>query len=497
MSQDCTQHLCESTASVRFNVDSYTPVRLNERAGSGSGPAVLGKVGGRFQFADKPNANNRVYPKGLWESVLSSDKVKSRLAERSMYGELDHPTDRKATSLKEASHVVTMLEMRSDGEIYGEAEVLDTPYGRVLNTLLAAKTKPGISSRANGGVRKLNNGILEVLIEGFKLDTWDFVSVPSTEGAFPALLQEHVEAHEHAVYAALTTLVEASGDPSTILAAGRILSQLSNQPLRESAAQTVASRTEALVLENTAPTEPSTPTHQDVNIMSEQLHEAAVAGLLTEERAKLATERTALQEQATLAESEARTSREKVSLLEAKLLEADEKAKEMEKAKAKDEDEDEEKKDSKEKNEAAETIIEQLLIREDAACRIIDEAVAQLREANSRAAAGEALVESMLDQQGEYAKSIAIDEAIAALPEGADAASMRALLEAAPNAATVRSQAESAVAMITPGGRAAREPLPTPATLNESAARVARANNNSNTNSRPVLHGLLRQMGGN
>lgn len=136
------------------------------------------RVEGVFQRSDVENANKRVYPRRIWEKELGEKRVMEALSSRSMYGELDHPSDGK-TMLKRVSHVVTGLELSEDGTVTGGADILPTPNGQILRTLFESGTQVGISSRGSGSVQ---SGVVQ---EDFKLGTFDFVARPSTPGALP------------------------------------------------------------------------------------------------------------------------------------------------------------------------------------------------------------------------------------------------------------------------------------------------------------------------
>ena len=74
----------------------------------------------------------------------------------------------------------------------GKVEILGTPSGNILKELLKANIKLGISSRGMGSVKQLSeDGTMEVQND-FELVCWDFVSNPSTHGAFMAPISEGV-----------------------------------------------------------------------------------------------------------------------------------------------------------------------------------------------------------------------------------------------------------------------------------------------------------------
>jgi len=142
---------------------------------------------GKLQEAEVQNGNGRVYPqKVLRREMQNYDKL---VKERRALGELDHPDD-SVINLKNASHLVT--DVWWDGNsVMGKVKVLDTPSGNVLRSLVDSGVSLGISSRGLGSVSEGTNGTVTVQ-EDFQLICFDFVSEPSTPGAYMGL-QEGVE----------------------------------------------------------------------------------------------------------------------------------------------------------------------------------------------------------------------------------------------------------------------------------------------------------------
>jgi hypothetical protein len=104
-------------------------------------------------------------------------------------GELDHP-DSSVINLKNVSH--NIRECGWDGDdVVGVVEILPTPSGNILKELLKAGIRLGISSRGMGSVEQIGEGKVKVG-EDFELLGWDFVSNPSTQGAFMESLNESV-----------------------------------------------------------------------------------------------------------------------------------------------------------------------------------------------------------------------------------------------------------------------------------------------------------------
>jgi hypothetical protein len=148
-------------------------------------------VKGVLQRADAKNQNGRVYPKNILirEAKKYSD---INIKERRALGELDHP-DSSIVNLNNVSHNIT--EMHWDGnDLVGTVEILSTPSGNILKELFKCGIKLGISSRGLGSVKQLGEGEVEVQSD-FELIAFDFVSNPSTHGAFlrPSNMNESVD----------------------------------------------------------------------------------------------------------------------------------------------------------------------------------------------------------------------------------------------------------------------------------------------------------------
>ena len=137
-------------------------------------------VSGKIQAADMPNANRRIYDYDTLKQQVQL-YAEGPVAEKRALGELDHP-ESSVINLKNVCHNITRLWW--DGkELYGEFEILPTPSGNILKELFLAGINVGVSSRAMGTVSPIGEGLVQVG-EDLELICWDFVSTPSTFGAF-------------------------------------------------------------------------------------------------------------------------------------------------------------------------------------------------------------------------------------------------------------------------------------------------------------------------
>ena len=110
---------------------------------------------------------------------------KVQIAERRALGELDHP-DSSVVNLNNASHNILEMHWKGD-DLVGTVEVLGTPAGNILKELFKSGIKLGISSRGLGSVKEIHEDNGEDTVEvqpDFELIAFDFVSNPSTHGAF-------------------------------------------------------------------------------------------------------------------------------------------------------------------------------------------------------------------------------------------------------------------------------------------------------------------------
>lgn len=140
----------------------------------------VSEVVGIMQRAGAKNQNGRIYERKILEEQVKQ-YMENFVKVGNAYGELDHP-ESPIVSLKNASHVVKDLWWEGD-DLVGRVELLNTPSGNIVKEILKGGHTIGISSRGTGSVQQTNEGTLMVQPD-FELVCWDFVSNPSTQGAF-------------------------------------------------------------------------------------------------------------------------------------------------------------------------------------------------------------------------------------------------------------------------------------------------------------------------
>ena len=171
-----------------------------------SGPDGHGKnlyLKGICIEGNKRNANDRVYP--LHEISKAVNTINQQIKEgNSVLGEVDHPDDLKI-NLDRVSHMI--IDMWMDGPNgYGKLKILPTPMGQLIQSMLEAGVKLGVSSRGSGEVDSGGK------VQGFEIITVDVVAQPSAPGAYPTPVYEHL-INNTGGYKAYQIAQEVQGDP--------------------------------------------------------------------------------------------------------------------------------------------------------------------------------------------------------------------------------------------------------------------------------------------
>ena len=167
-----------------------SPNQINESMKENNGKLI---VKGVLQRAEAKNQNGRVYPREIL--VRESKKYDENFVkQKRALGELDHP-DSSVVNLQNVSHNVKEMHFEGDN-LVGTCEILTTPSGNILRELFKNGIKLGISSRGLGSVemvQEANGDTVSKVGDDFELIAFDFVSNPSTHGAFLYPMNESVD----------------------------------------------------------------------------------------------------------------------------------------------------------------------------------------------------------------------------------------------------------------------------------------------------------------
>ena len=144
-------------------------------------------IEGVFLQGDIKNRNGRMYPMETLRREVARYNENHVLAGRAL-GELGHP-DGPTVNLDRVSHKITSLR-ESGSNFIGKAKILNTPMGKIAESLISEGVKLGVSSRGVGSLQVTREGI-NVVGEDFMLATAaDIVADPSAPDAFVSGIME-------------------------------------------------------------------------------------------------------------------------------------------------------------------------------------------------------------------------------------------------------------------------------------------------------------------
>lgn len=151
-----------------------------ETLSEGEGDSKKLYIHGVFAQHSVVNRNRRIYPKGVMNESME-DYIREYVTNNRAVGELEHPSNTKINMDRIALKIESLYE---DGNSYiGKARVLDTPCGKIIKGLIEGGVQLGVSTRADGSVKKNGSGIMEVQ-SGLKMAAIDCVTSPSAPDAF-------------------------------------------------------------------------------------------------------------------------------------------------------------------------------------------------------------------------------------------------------------------------------------------------------------------------
>lgn len=138
-------------------------------------------IEGVFLQADIKNRNGRLYPKDILDKEVKR-YMKENVKKNRAYGELGHP-DSPTINLDRVSHMIKDLKLE-DKNFIGKAKIMDTPYGKIVKSLIDEGASLGVSSRGMGSLKTTKDGTSEVQKDFMLATAADIVADPSAPDAF-------------------------------------------------------------------------------------------------------------------------------------------------------------------------------------------------------------------------------------------------------------------------------------------------------------------------
>lgn len=218
--------------TVQFDDVYYTKLNIDESS-RGLKPGVLSTVEGPFMEVEIENRNGRKYTQSLIRNkIVEADYTKEQLENRTLLGEARHPQDRYEVWIPDVSHNIIALWFNEDGTLLmGRADILDTPMGRIVQTLVDYGSKVGISARASGRMVQMN-GDTYAEEESYQFKTFDFVTNPSFVQSRMEELPDSLTAES--IYEPMKQIIENEESSLPLLEACKsILNSVSSNKLKE------------------------------------------------------------------------------------------------------------------------------------------------------------------------------------------------------------------------------------------------------------------------
>ena len=145
-------------------------------------------IEGTFLQGDIQNRNGRMYPMEILESEVNR-YVKEFVSKKRAFGELGHP-EGPIINLERVSHLIMSLK-KEGSNFVGRAKVMDTPFGKIVKSLIKEGAQLGVSSRGMGSLQQRRSGV-NVVRDDFHLATAaDIVADPSAPDAFVRGIMEN------------------------------------------------------------------------------------------------------------------------------------------------------------------------------------------------------------------------------------------------------------------------------------------------------------------
>lgn len=147
-------------------------------------------IEGVFLQSDRQNRNGRIYPQDMLAGKIN-EYNETYVKQNRAFGELGHP-DSPSINLDRVSHMIK--ELRQEGTDWiGKAKIMDTPYGKIVKSLIDEGAKLGVSSRGMGSLKENRQGIAVVQDDFILATAADIVADPSAPDAFVRGIMENKE----------------------------------------------------------------------------------------------------------------------------------------------------------------------------------------------------------------------------------------------------------------------------------------------------------------
>lgn len=196
--------------------------------------AVLATLFGTLSDFGHATRNGRRYTGSLWKKVLADELFQEAMRTHTAYGEADHPKDienRLETHIPYVSHIIRDVSINEAKQVVeGYLDILDTPNGRIVKTLLDYGCQLGVSSRGSGDLMEMN-GETYVDENCYNFITWDIVARPSNKAARVNIVGNTKKSYLESINEQIEEMIT-SGNKSSLMVA-KTLVESANIPTKD------------------------------------------------------------------------------------------------------------------------------------------------------------------------------------------------------------------------------------------------------------------------
>lgn len=169
-----------------FSYTKLTPEEMQKRG-------ILGRITGPIADFTNPTRNGRRYGEKLWDTVFSDPLFQEKIDNKCVFGELGHPADRQETDMSKICCCLAEIPKKKDGMLYGVFDILNTPNGNILKSMLDYGVTVGVSSRGSGDLITDFDGQEAVDPDSYQCEGWDIVILPAVRAARMKSVMESLE----------------------------------------------------------------------------------------------------------------------------------------------------------------------------------------------------------------------------------------------------------------------------------------------------------------
>lgn len=161
-------------SNQEFEYIKLTPEEMKTRG-------ILGRIVGPIADFTNPTRNGRLYPERLWDKVFDDPVFQEKIENKCVFGELGHPESRQETDMSKICCCLAEIPKKKNGMLYGIFDILSTPNGQILKSMLDYGCTIGVSSRGSGDLVQGFDGQEEVDADSYDCAGWDVVLLPAVK----------------------------------------------------------------------------------------------------------------------------------------------------------------------------------------------------------------------------------------------------------------------------------------------------------------------------